>query len=281
MLFDKVAVLNSLSEEQIINMFTLDNVELFLRSLGVESIEKHKDYLVCPTICHNTLDNAESMKLYYYDNNKSFHCYTQCSENFNIIELYRRYMSLNHQETTYAEANYFIRGFFADQNIIEPHKHVTKYSSNITEYKIDPIITLPEYNDKILDAFSEYYHPAWLEEGITKNVQKKFNIKFSLGNNRIIIPHYDIDGRLIGIRCRNFEENDLIYGKYRPLQLGQSMFNHQLGFNLYGIYEHAKAIRKTKRVIIYEGEKSVLKDDVFFGDYSVAVATCGSQLNKF
>ena len=45
--------------------------------------------------------------------------------------------------------------------------------------------------------------------------------------------------------------------------------------------EHKKAIQLTKRAIIYEGEKSCMLDDMYYGPYSVAVATCGSQLNKF
>ena len=120
-----------------------------------------------------------------------------------------------------------------------------------------------------------------MREGIRPSSFKKFNIRFSYGQNRIIIPHFDIAGRLVGIRMRALDEEDVKMGKYRPAQIGDKMYNHQLGFNLYGIYEHANAIRKTKRAIIVEGEKSVLLDDGYFGDYSVAVATCGSQLNRF
>ena len=89
--YDELAVRNSYDAGTIVTNLTIDQVVLFLRSLGVEELDVHDDYIVCPTICHNPIDEAESMKLYYYDKTKNFHCYTQCSENFNIISLYQKY----------------------------------------------------------------------------------------------------------------------------------------------------------------------------------------------
>ena len=71
----------SISIQDIVNSITLEDVRLFLESLGVEQIAVYEDkgYLVCPTICHNLLEEAESMKLYWYKNNKIFRCYTECN----------------------------------------------------------------------------------------------------------------------------------------------------------------------------------------------------------
>lgn len=231
----------------------MDKVVLFLKSLGVENIERHPDHLVCPTICHNPIDEAESMKLYYYDKTKNFHCYTECSENFNIIVLYQKYMAINHQEVSYDEALYYIRQFIdVEENEVQPTEIISWKDDFETQKQ--SIITLPEVDKNALDYFIPYSHPLWEMEGIPSSIQGLFNIRFSYGTNRIIIPHYDIDGRLIGIRVRAIDEEDMVYGKYRPAQIGERMFNHQLGFNLYGIWEHKEAIRKTKRVVVYEGE---------------------------
>lgn len=279
--YDEVAIRNSYEGETLIKAFTLSDVERFLRSLGVSDIDVQDDYLVCPTICHNTLDEAESMKLYYYDKTKNFHCYTQCSENFTIISLYQKYMALNHQEISYDEALYYLREFlsldFEDEVIISPRD--TEYEHITIERQ--SIVVLPEFNKNALDVFYPKSHPLWEGEGITAEAQSKFGIRFSYGENRIIVPHRDINGRLVGIRARALEEEDMKFGKYRPVKVGSTLYNHQLGFNLYGIWEHRKAIQLTKRAIIYEGEKSVLLDDSYYGPYSVAVATCGSQLNRF
>ena len=63
---DITARLNSMTEYELVQYLTLDIVESFLRNLGVEQIEKGNNYLICPTICHNRLEDATSMKLYYY-----------------------------------------------------------------------------------------------------------------------------------------------------------------------------------------------------------------------
>ena len=80
---DDDAFLTTISKKDIYNNLTLENVERFLRSLGVE-VQVHSDFLICPTICHNPIEEAESMKLYYYQENKQFHCYTECGENMTI-----------------------------------------------------------------------------------------------------------------------------------------------------------------------------------------------------
>lgn len=280
MYYDEVAVRNAMTPTSVVSNLTLKNVESFLRSLGVSNVAVYSDYLICPTICHNTLENAESMKLYYYDDSKSFHCFTQCSENFNIIELYRRYMRLNHQEITYEEAVEYIKQFVSGKEvelvIDRPFEEV--HVPLITEMEF---VQLPSFNPNAMDVFIKYPHPLWLGEGIGKETMEKFDIRYSILQNKIIIPHHDIDGKLIGIRARALNPEDIERGKYMPIKVGDVLYNHQLGFNLYGLDKHKEAIKKLKRAIIYESEKSVLLDDTYYGKYSTAVATCGSQLNKF
>lgn len=276
---DVIALRNSYSSEKLIHSLSLDDVERFLRSLGVEDIDRQEDYLVCPTICHNPIGQAETMKLYYYDKTKNFHCYTECSCNFTITSLYQRYMALNHQEVSYGEAIYHLRQFLS-LGEPEPFESIIIKKQEVPQKQ--DFITLPAIEESALDLFvPHYHHPLWLKEGITEAAQDRFDIRFSYAQNRIVIPHRDIDGRLIGIRGRAIDDEDLVFGKYRPMQFGTQMYNHQLGFNLYGLWEHKEAIAASRRVIIYEGEKSVLKDTSFYGKNSVAVATCGSQLNRF
>lgn len=78
------------SYQDILNSITLMDVKFFLESLGVEQIEVYEDkeYLICPTICHNPLHEEASMKLYWYQNNKIFRCYTECNEAMSIFTLY-------------------------------------------------------------------------------------------------------------------------------------------------------------------------------------------------
>jgi hypothetical protein len=46
-----------------------------------------------------------------------------------------------------------------------------------------------------MDCFVEYNHPLWLRENISPEAMRQFDIKFSISQNKIIIPHYDINGK--------------------------------------------------------------------------------------
>lgn len=268
----------------IITSLTLYDVQHFLESLGVDQIivNEEKGYLICPTICHNPLQDAESMKLYWYQDHKIFHCYTECNENMSIFKLYQKFIAVNEDRViTDDEAEDYVKHCL--NHLIHAAPRKATGDIDFEKYKYNTIIPeLPEYSPAILTYFTHYYHPLWLKDGITKESMDKFKISFSIGQNKIIIPHFDIAGRLVGIRARALEKNDIEnFGKYRPIQIGSTIYTHPLQFNLYGIYEHQDGIRKRRCAVIAEGEKSVLLDDGYYGEYSNTVACCGSNFNKY
>lgn len=73
-----------------------------------------------------------------------------------------------------------------------------------------------------------------------------------------------------------------VYGKYRPIKINNQLYNHPLGLNLYGLNWNKQAIKKMKKVIIFESEKSVLKYATYFGwNNNISVACCGSNLSAY
>ena len=140
---------------------------------------------------------------------------------------------------------------------------------------------LPEYNKGALDTFIKFYPSEWLRDGISKAAMDKFGIKYSISQNKIIIPHYDVDGRLVGIRGRALDEWEVEnIGKYMPVRLEQTWYKHPLGLNLYGLYENQENIKKSGVCYVFESEKSVMQCESFSGP-NCAVAVCGSQFNKY
>lgn len=272
------------SKKDIINSITLEDVKNFLESLGVTHIvvNEEKQYLICPTICHNPITEAESMKLYWYQNNKIFRCYTECNEAMSIFQLYQKFMALNHYPVSLEEAEEYVKQCLKHL-IISNQNTRANYAINIDKYTFNiNIPVLDEYPKEVLSYFTHYYHPAWLKDGITKESMDKFHIGFSLAQNKVIIPHFDIQGRLVGIRGRAFNPDEIEnYGKYRPIQIGKILYTHPLQFNLYGIYEHKQGIIKRRTAIIAEAEKSVLLDDGYYQNFSNTVACCGSSFNKY
>lgn len=282
---DKDALLSSIDVKDIIQSITLADVKHFLETLGVEQIvvNEEKQYLICPTICHNPLHEAESMKLYWYQNNKIFRCYTECNEAMSIFELYRKYMDLNYYPITLDEAKDYVKHCLTNVIHFEHSSSLKNWNENFEKYKFSTNLPiLPEYSKTVLDYFTSYCHPSWLKDGITPEVMKKFQIKFWLSQNKIIIPHFDINNRLVGIRGRALEPQEIEEcGKYRPIQIGNTLYTYPLQFNLYGLNFHKEAINKRGCAIIAEAEKSVMLDEVYYGNLSNTVACCGSSFNKY
>ena len=197
-----------------------------------------------------------------------------------IVTLYEKFMELNYHKVSFAEAVDYVKKCIRHLNVSEKHDHAPEIDYEKYQFETQiPILT--EYPKTMLSYFTEYHHPLWLKDGIKPDVMDKFHIGFSILQNKIVIPHFDINGRLIGIRGRTLNPEEMEYGKYRPIQVGNILYAHPLTFNLYGIYEHQEGIKRRKIAIIVEGEKSVLLDDGFYGELSNTVACCGSKFNIY
>ena len=122
----------------------------------------------------------------------------------------------------------------------------------------------------------------WLKEGISQEAMDNCGIAFDPVSWGIVIPHYNIDGKLIGVRERTLIKEEEENGKYKPAILNYQMYNHPLGFNLYNLNNSKNNIRKIKKAIIFEGEKSCLLYQSYFGiDNDISVAVCGSSLTAY
>ena len=140
---------------------------------------------------------------------------------------------------------------------------------------------MPAYNNNIIESFIKYYPVEWLNDGITKEAMDKFNIRFAPVENKIIIPHYDVGGRLIGIRGRALNPEEIkMVGKYLPVQIEGKWYSHPLSLNLYGLNITKENIKQSGMVYLFEAEKSVLQMEAF-DLLNCSAAVCGSHLNKF
>ena len=157
----------------------------------------------------------------------------------------------------------------------------SEYIKKSDKYKKQQIPQLKTYDNKILEVFIKEYPIEWLNDGISKEAMDKFNIRYSISQNKIIIPHYDINNNLIGIRGRALNEEEAEkYGKYMPIKIENNWYAHKLSLNLYGLNINKNNIKKNGIAILCESEKAVLQAESFKRDNCV-IATCGSNLNKY
>ena len=103
---------------------------------------------------------------------------------------------------------------------------------------------------------------------------QKFGIRWYELEKYIIIPCKDLDGEVIGVRRRALNDTP----KYMPLIKNEFDYSFSTGAVLYGLYENKEIISRTNKVIIFEGEKSVMKADTMFKGKCPAVATYGSHI---
>ncbi len=274
--------------ENIKNSLTIEQIKELLYALGGDPILKG-DLLISRTICHG----GQSHKLYYYDNTKLFRCYTECSDTFDVYDfIIKNKKNIEGIDFTLGQAIQFIITFFnltvSNENLVYSNEEVgdwqilNKYEQNSSQEKQEKIIEFKFYDDKILKYLPRPRIPMWLKEGISQEAMDNCGIAFDPVLWGIVIPHYNIDGKLIGIRERTLIKEEEENGKYKPAILNYQMYNHPLGFNLYNLNNSKDNIRKIKKAIIFEGEKSCLLYQSYFGiDNDISVAVCGSNLTNY
>lgn len=273
-------ITNIPNAQRIKEIITHEDIKNILANYKAYPSSENDETIIFPTICHNLNPEEASNKLYYYKNSKMFYCFTECSKSFDIFELVitREHLQGN-KDFSFFDALCEISSklniqedFFEriEQNIYKSKKEYFIKKNNKLPYK---------YYEKNTMNFFEFYLPyEWAKDGITLNELKKYNVRYYPSENQMIIPHYDIDKNLVGIRIRAFNQEDIIKGKYRPLKLENIIYSHPLSQFCYGLWENKENIKKTQKAIIFEGEKSVLLAEQL--EYNNTVACCGSNISK-
>lgn len=270
----------SIDYKEISSSLIDDKVIQLMVSLGADKYEEREKFIIFPTICHNVNSSEASMKLYYYRDTKLFMCYTE-DGGMNIFRFLETYYKTRDITYDWYQDIYSVIINCAASPIIDGFES-TKYESMAERYKRkEKLKELPIYPNVILDVFVNRYPPEWLNDGITREAMNKFGIKFSISQNKIIIPHHNTKGELVGIRGRALNKWDIEnFGKYMPVQIERKWYSHPLSLNVYGLNQTKEAIKKNGIVYLFEAEKSVLQMEAF-SIPNCAVAVCGSNFNKF
>lgn len=281
--FDKKEIRDTLTEEQIFEL---------LNEWGGDP--EYTDFgIISSTICHNKPGDG-SRKLYYYFNSKLFHCYTGCADpSFDIFELtikianiqFNKIYDLN-DAVRYIAYRFGILGEFDDQGLSNSEDwEILNNYNRIQEIELKKLeVQLKEYDSNILNRlnYSVKISP-WLKEGISQEAINNAHVGFFPGGDQITIPHYDVEGRFIGLRGRTLCKEDAEkYGKYRPIIINKKLYNHPLGMNLYNLNNSRKNINLMGKAIVFESEKSSLLYQSYFGiENDISVACCGSNLSAY
>ena len=258
---------------------TLNDRDVYslLEHLGGNPKETNRG-LDAQTICHNH-DGSGKHNLRYFSESNSFTCFSNCGT-MSIYDLVGKVLELD-----FYNSFKYVLSFF-NQSIYDMSYKQKSYEDDIDlsffnrEFKVESN-KLKELNSNVLNVYYDQYYKGWIDEGISIKTMQKYNIKTSIIDEQIIIPHYDEDDRLVGVRCRNLNKQLVDDGKkYMPVFQGGDMLNHSTGSVLYGLNFNKDMINKRRKIILFESEKAVMQLDSYMPDMSIGVCLSGSSLTN-
>lgn len=271
----------SFDKDLVKQQLDIEDISALLEELGGEP-EIYDDKIVSKTICHN----GNSHKLYYYDNTQLFHCWTNCGDSFDIFDLVSKVKDIDLNTSVYFVVNFFNLQHkideVEDENLTEDWKLFKKYQNIKDIAIINNKIELPEIDPSLIENYPQPRYSNWEKEYISKEICDYMNIRYNPISGGILIPHYDENNRIVGIRERTLVQENEKYGKYRPIKIAGKLRNHPLGFNLYGLNKAKERINELGVAMVFESEKAVLQTMSYLGTKNnIAVGMCGSSLSNY
>ena len=254
-----------------------------MQALGIPSYSENSTQIVYYTGDKNVDSYKGSPKLYFYKDT-SIYVGMTAGRSYDIISLTQTRLSLLKQPCSFLDACQFILdttninpdsisrikkdGHVYDWSNLERFVRVRKYGNQLSEY-----------NRNIIDTLPPLYPQAWIDEGISEETMEKYQIRYYERCNQTVIPCFDDEARLVGVRVRNWDKDRVEQAKYMPLvTLDGQCYKFNTNQVFYGINYNKPEIERTGKVIIVESEKAVMKLDTYMGRHNIALGMYGSNL---
>lgn len=254
-----------------------------MQALGIPSYSENSTQIVYYTGDKNVDPYKGSPKLYFYKDT-SIYVGMTAGRSYDIISLTQTRLSLLKQPCSFLDACQFI----IDTTNINPDSisHVKKEGHVYDWSNLERFIRvrkygnqLSEYNRNIIDTLPPLYPQAWIDEGISEETMDKYQIRYYERCNQTVIPCFDDEARLVGVRVRNWDKDRVEQAKYMPLvTLDGQCYKFNTNQVFYGINYNKPEIERTGKVIIVESEKAVMKLDTYMGRHNIALGMYGSNL---
>lgn len=206
--------------------------------------------------CECIFHNEKTASLAFFENENTYYCFG-CGAHGNIYNWLQKTEHL-----TFPEAVEKV----SEMTGTEVREYLESESVGILK-EINKAYTPPKVKDlerTYLDLdkdydqkFSDELPTEWINEGITKQSLRKYDIRIDNNANRIVYPVLDDKYRLIGIKGRTRYEN------FKTLKLPKYINYNKIGTLDFftGMKWAEESIKQTRQIIILEGLKSVMKLD--------------------
>ena len=207
-----------------------------------------------------------------------YYCFG-CHSGGSVLDFIRKYNNCSFQEALeilkkYANINEkFIDNRLNATKVIKQYRPKKNTGEKVYHQIFDKNI-MQKYDDN-LDKIQ-----VWLNDGISKEILNKYQVKYDIVSNRLVYPIRDLLGNIIAIKGRTLDINykdKLIDGKKIRKY---TYYNHIGDLDIiFGYSEHINFYKLKKEIILFEGEKSIMLSDTYGINNTGALLT--SSLNLF
>lgn len=210
--------------------------------------------------------NEKTPSFFVHPEKKCWYCFS-CGEGGSIIKFVQKYHKTNYEQAIKMLASYGHISLGSEDTIM---KIIRRYKKK--EGEVMPV--REELKNDIMDQYMDIDITSWINEGISKEVLKKYQVRYDSERCRIVFPVWDIDGKLINIKGR------AAHPQWKEFGMAKYIYYYPLGRNdlLWGYHWHIKDILEKKEIILVEGEKSVMKLESYGINNAVALGT--SHISK-
>lgn len=140
------------------------------------------------------------------------------------------------------------------------------YYKKIRSYDGSYIANLETYDKSILEKYEMVGNKMFLEDGISLETQRKYNVGYDLETDRIIVPWQDTVGNIVGVMGRKNEKECEEYKWLPVIAFPKSQ-------TLFGYYQNYSKIQENKILFIGESEKFTMQLDSMGNKMGVSTGT--------
>lgn len=271
-----------MNRDELLTLFSTDDIINLMMELGSDyPIPDQQGHLYFTTVCHG----GTTHKLLFYPDSKGFMCFTACGS-LSLYDVVAGALNMDFSEAFKYLASYkgvklgkrrmgLQTSKIENEDLEFLNLHLYKPTKNVVE--------LPAFPENVLQIFDPVYPIDWYNEGISEEVAEYYDIRYYYDQNKCIIPHRDIFGNLVGIRARSYNSWEVSAGKkYMPITIQGLTYRYPMSHNIYGLYQNQHNIRRNKRVIVFESEKSVLLFASMYGnENNIAIALSSMNMSLY